>query len=178
MSMQFFDPHPASASASAGPARDEPAGNAARPNRRPWDGGKRETLRSTHGSLAAAVRDACRLRSLAESMVFPDAALLRKYAGIAPITERSGNKSSVRGRYRCPTFLRQTFIERLSRPSHAPSGPLLSTPAARLAACSTTLHSALLPSSGSASLTTAGSTASRTTRLAICSLSGNARHRS
>ena len=42
---------------------------------------------------------------------FPDAASLQKYAGVAPITKRSGNKSSVHWRYRCPTFLRQTFIE-------------------------------------------------------------------
>jgi hypothetical protein len=34
-----------------------------------------------------------------------------EYAGIAPITTRSGNKSSVHWRYQCPTFLSQTFIE-------------------------------------------------------------------
>ena len=42
---------------------------------------------------------------------FPDAASLQKYAGVAPVTKRSGNKSSVHWRYRCPVFLRQTFIE-------------------------------------------------------------------
>jgi transposase IS116/IS110/IS902 family protein len=42
---------------------------------------------------------------------FPDAASLQKYAGVAPVTERSGNKSWVHWRYSCPTFLRQTFIE-------------------------------------------------------------------
>jgi transposase len=42
---------------------------------------------------------------------FPDAAALQKYAGVAPVTERSGNKSWVHWRYSCPTFLRQTFIE-------------------------------------------------------------------
>jgi transposase len=42
---------------------------------------------------------------------FPDAASLQQYAGVAPITKRSGNKSSVHWRYQCPTFLRQTFIE-------------------------------------------------------------------
>jgi Transposase IS116/IS110/IS902 family len=36
---------------------------------------------------------------------------LQKYAGIAPVTERSGNKSWVHWRWQCPTFLRQTFIE-------------------------------------------------------------------
>jgi len=33
------------------------------------------------------------------------------YAGIAPVTERSGNKSWVHWRYSCPKFLRQSFIE-------------------------------------------------------------------
>lgn len=42
---------------------------------------------------------------------FPDAAALQKYAGIAPVTERSGNKSWVHWRWSCPTFLRQTFVE-------------------------------------------------------------------
>jgi transposase len=42
---------------------------------------------------------------------FPNAAALQKYAGIAPVTERSGNKSWVHWRYSCPTFLRQTFVE-------------------------------------------------------------------
>jgi transposase len=36
---------------------------------------------------------------------------LQKYAGIAPVTERSGNKSWVHWRLQCPTFLRQTFVE-------------------------------------------------------------------
>jgi len=42
---------------------------------------------------------------------FPDAAALQKYAGVAPVTERSGNKSWIHWRFSCPTFLRQTFIE-------------------------------------------------------------------
>jgi transposase len=36
---------------------------------------------------------------------------LQKYAGIAPVTERSGNKAWVHWRLQCPTFLRQTFVE-------------------------------------------------------------------
>jgi len=36
---------------------------------------------------------------------------LQKYAGIAPVTERSGKKNWVHWRLRCPTFLRQTFVE-------------------------------------------------------------------
>ena len=42
---------------------------------------------------------------------FPNAAALQKYAGVAPVTERSGNKSWVHWRYSCRTFLRQTFVE-------------------------------------------------------------------
>lgn len=42
---------------------------------------------------------------------FPNAAALQKYAGVAPVVERSGNKSWVHWRYACPSFLRQTFIE-------------------------------------------------------------------
>jgi transposase len=42
---------------------------------------------------------------------FPNASALQKYAGIAPVVERSGNKCWVHWRYSCPTFLRQTFIE-------------------------------------------------------------------
>jgi transposase len=36
---------------------------------------------------------------------------LQKYSGIAPVTERSGQKSWVHWRYRAPSFLRQTFVE-------------------------------------------------------------------
>src|SRR6266851_662246 len=36
---------------------------------------------------------------------------LQKYAGIAPVTERSGKQSWVHWRWQCPTFLRQTFVE-------------------------------------------------------------------
>jgi transposase len=35
----------------------------------------------------------------------------QKYAGIAPVTERSGKKSWVHWRLQCPTFLRQTCVE-------------------------------------------------------------------
>jgi transposase len=41
----------------------------------------------------------------------PAADELQQYAGIAPVTERSGNKSWVHWRLQCPTFLRQTFVE-------------------------------------------------------------------
>jgi transposase len=42
---------------------------------------------------------------------FQGADELQKYAGIAPVTERSGKKSWVHWRLQCPRFLRQTFVE-------------------------------------------------------------------
>jgi transposase len=42
---------------------------------------------------------------------YASAAELHKYAGIAPVTERSGKKSWVHWRLQCPKFLRQTFVE-------------------------------------------------------------------
>lgn len=42
---------------------------------------------------------------------FKNAGELQKYAGIAPVTERSGQKCWVHWRWHCPTFLRQTFVE-------------------------------------------------------------------
>src|SRR5713101_5999130 len=42
---------------------------------------------------------------------FASAEDLQKYAGIAPVTERSGKKSWVHWRLQCPKFLRQTFVE-------------------------------------------------------------------
>ena len=42
---------------------------------------------------------------------YATAAELQKYAGIAPVTERSGKKAWVHWRLQCPKFLRQTFVE-------------------------------------------------------------------
>jgi transposase len=42
---------------------------------------------------------------------YQSAAELQKYAGIAPVTERSGKKQWVHWRLQCPKFLRQTFVE-------------------------------------------------------------------
>jgi transposase len=42
---------------------------------------------------------------------FSSAAALQQYAGIAPVTERSGNTCRVHWRLQCPKFLRQTFVE-------------------------------------------------------------------
>lgn len=42
---------------------------------------------------------------------FDSANRMQSYVGIAPVTERSGNKCWVHWRLRCPKFLRQTFVE-------------------------------------------------------------------
>src|SRR5437763_7393133 len=42
---------------------------------------------------------------------YASAEALQKYAGIAPVTERSGKKSWVHWRFQCPQCLRQTFVE-------------------------------------------------------------------
>ena len=42
---------------------------------------------------------------------FKNAAELQKYSGVAPVTERSGTKHWVHWRWRCPNFVRQTFVE-------------------------------------------------------------------
>jgi transposase len=35
----------------------------------------------------------------------------QKYSGVAPVIERSGNKTWVHWRWQCPTFIRQTIVE-------------------------------------------------------------------
>jgi transposase len=42
---------------------------------------------------------------------FDDAAQLQRCSGLAPVTERSGDKTWVHWRWKCPKFLRQTFVE-------------------------------------------------------------------
>jgi transposase len=42
---------------------------------------------------------------------FKNATEILRYAGIAPVVERSGKKCWVHWRYACSTFLRQTFVE-------------------------------------------------------------------
>ena len=42
---------------------------------------------------------------------FATAAEIQKYSGVAPVTERSGNKCWIHWRWQCPTFLRQTFVD-------------------------------------------------------------------
>jgi transposase len=42
---------------------------------------------------------------------YNDSSEIHKFAGIAPVIERSGKKSRTHWRYSCPKFLRQTFVE-------------------------------------------------------------------
>jgi transposase len=42
---------------------------------------------------------------------YAGAAELQQYIGLAPVTERSGNKTWVHWRWQCPTFLRQSLVE-------------------------------------------------------------------
>jgi len=42
---------------------------------------------------------------------YPTAASLQKYAGVAPVLEKSGQKSWTHWRWAAPTFLRQSFVE-------------------------------------------------------------------
>lgn len=42
---------------------------------------------------------------------YTDASQIQMYSGVAPVLERSGNKSWVHWRYCAPSFLRQTFVE-------------------------------------------------------------------
>ena len=42
---------------------------------------------------------------------YPDAQALQKYAGVAPVREKSGQKSWTHWRWAAPTFLRQSFVE-------------------------------------------------------------------
>jgi transposase len=42
---------------------------------------------------------------------FKDAASMQRAAGVAPVTESSGNQHWVHWRWACSTFLRQTFVE-------------------------------------------------------------------
>lgn len=50
---------------------------------------------------------------------FCNAAEVQQYAGIAPVTERSGQKSWVHWRWQCPTFVRQTFVEWAAKTVHS-----------------------------------------------------------
>ena len=42
---------------------------------------------------------------------FLGAEQVQKFSGVAPVTERSGQKQWIHWRWQCPTFVRQTFVE-------------------------------------------------------------------
>jgi hypothetical protein len=42
---------------------------------------------------------------------YPHASSLQKYAGVAPVTERSGRQIWIHWRWNAPKFLRQTWVE-------------------------------------------------------------------
>ena len=42
---------------------------------------------------------------------YPHASRLQKYAGVAPVTERSGRQIWIHWRWNAPKFLRQTWVE-------------------------------------------------------------------
>lgn len=94
---------------------------------------------------------------------FENASAVQKCMGIAPILERSGNKSWIHWRYGCSRFQRQTFVEWAGQTSPGRFGPRPSTTPIAPAAVVIRQPCARWPSSGSASSTAAGSTASPTT---------------
>ena len=87
---------------------------------------------------------------------FPDATALQKYAGVAPVTERSGNKSWIHCATHAPPSCAKPLSNGWARPSLAPSGLRLSIGAAGLVGCNIKQPSVRLPSSGSESSTAAG----------------------
>ncbi len=50
---------------------------------------------------------------------FHSAGEVQQYCGIAPVTERSGQKSWVHWRWQCSTFVRQTFVEWAAKTVHS-----------------------------------------------------------
>jgi len=50
---------------------------------------------------------------------FRSATEVQQYCGIAPVTERSGQKSWVHWRWQCSTFVRQTFVEWAAKTVHS-----------------------------------------------------------
>jgi transposase len=50
---------------------------------------------------------------------FHSADEVQQYSGIAPVTERSGQKSWVHWRWQCSTFVRQTFVEWAAKTIHS-----------------------------------------------------------
>ncbi len=50
---------------------------------------------------------------------FHNAAEVQQYCGVAPVTERSGQKSWVHWRWQCSTYVRQTFVEWAAKTIHS-----------------------------------------------------------
>jgi len=98
---------------------------------------------------------------------FPDAAAVQRCVGVAPVTERSGNKSWVHWRFRASKFLRQTFVEWAGETIPRSFWARAFYESKRKAGTSQPLQSARSLSSGSAYSIAAGSTALHTTRPAI-----------
>jgi len=59
---------------------------------------------------------------------FASAAEVAQFYGLAPVVEQSGNSKTVRMRYRCPKFGRQTFHENAAVPSARSLGLIVITP--------------------------------------------------
>lgn len=49
---------------------------------------------------------------------FTSAQEIQNYAGLSPVTERSGNKEWIHWRWQCSTFIRQTFVEWSAKSVH------------------------------------------------------------
>jgi transposase len=94
---------------------------------------------------------------------FDSAAALQKYAGIAPVTERSGKKHWVHWRWQCSTFLRQTFVEWAAQTINKSFWPALTIASNAIKAVATKPLYELWRSSGSASSTVVGSPGHYTT---------------
>jgi hypothetical protein len=54
---------------------------------------------------------------------FNSAEEIQNYAGVAPVTERSGQKSWVHWRWQCAKFVRQTFVEWTAKTLPHHTGP-------------------------------------------------------
>ena len=112
----------------------------------------------TTTSSAPCLAPACRSRHVclppSEKTVqrFASAAEIQNYAGVAPVTERSGKKHWVHWRLAAPTFLRQTFVEWAAQTIPDPSGPAPSIDSSAPRAARTRRRCVPWPSSGCASL--------------------------
>jgi transposase len=109
---------------------------------------------------------------------YPNAAALQKYAGIASVTERSGNKSWSIGATLAPSSCGRLSSSGSDKRSLDPSGLVHSIKAVAPAACATRLRFAHWLSSGSESSTAAGSNRPPTMKPATYSPFRNAMPRS